>query len=73
MEGQVSQEPTEEGYPITGTITAPDGQTQEIEAFALDTEPAEGRWVVLSDGRFNGGKKGVRSTSRPWTDPDPHP
>jgi hypothetical protein len=73
LEGQIAKEPTEEGYPITGTITAPDGQTLEIESFVLDADPAEGRWVVLSDGSIKGGKKGTSSTSRGWICPDPQP
>ncbi len=72
LEGQVAQEPNQEGtYPITGTITAPDGPTLEIEAFASDAEPAAGRWVVLSDGQSKGGKKG--SPTRGFVDPDTQP
>lgn len=71
LEGQVAKEPNEEGsYPVTGTFTASNGQTQEIEAFALDAEPAVGRWVVLNDGQVRGGK---RSQSRGFVDPDTQP
>jgi len=61
LEGQVADEPREDGlYPITGTISVPDGQTQNIEAIAASTEPAEARWVVLPDGQTKGGRKGEK-------------
>ena len=68
LEGQVADEQGENGlYPITGNISVPDGQTQNIEAFAAGTEPAETRWVVLPNGQIKGGKtKGTGAGFSLW-------
>jgi hypothetical protein len=68
LEGEVADEQGENGlYPITGNISVPDGQTQNIEAFAAGTEPAETRWVVLPNGQIKGGKtKGTGAGFSLW-------
>lgn len=72
LEGRISEEPNAEGlYPITGTVSAPEGSSVEVEVFTEEAEPAEGRWVVLADGRVKGGKKG--RPTRGFTDPEPIP
>lgn len=49
MEGRLAEEPNEKGtYPITGTMTAADGQMLDFKGFAKDTEPGEARFIVLS-------------------------
>ncbi len=69
LEGRLAEEPNEEGlYPLSATVTAPDGTSQDFEALAPDAEPAEGRWVVLEDGRVKGGKKGLQT--RGWSEPE---
>ncbi|MCA1718856.1 MAG: hypothetical protein LC781_19205, partial [Actinobacteria bacterium] len=72
LEGRISEERNGEGlYPVTGTVTAPDGPSQEVQAVGPEAEPAEERWVVLADGRVKGGKKGVQTKgcSDPTTEP----
>jgi len=68
LEGRADDRPREDGaYPITATITSPDGQQQEFEAFSLDP-PAEferkssypPRFVVLPDGTIKGGGRPTR-------------
>jgi hypothetical protein len=49
--------------PLTGTLTAPDGETQDFEVdFAVlppkePEEPAQGRFIVLPDGTMRGGAR----------------
>lgn len=70
LEGQVAEEPQLgsqgqlENYPITATITSPDGETFDFELLAAELElPEEARWIVLADGTAKGARKGVPSKS----------
>ena len=63
IEGQLADEPQLapqrqlETYPVTGTITAPDGEERDFEHFFDSDEPGEARWIVLADGSAKGAKK----------------
>ena len=66
IEGQVADEPQAEGggYPVSGTITSPDGETQDFEAFASSDEAGEEfRWIVLEDGEVKGASKSAATGS----------
>lgn len=55
LEGQLSDKQQDGGYLLTGTITAPDGEAQDIETtLGPSKSSGEDRWVVLPDGRFKG-------------------
>ena len=63
LEGQLADEPQLgpqgqlEFYPVTITVTAPDGEEREIEHFFDSNEPGEARWIILPDGSAKGAKK----------------
>jgi len=60
LEGMVAHELEGEGglYPVTGTVTASDGETLALKLVALTAEAGEYRWIVLPDGEVRGGPKG---------------
>ena len=45
-------------YPVSGTITSPDGQPQDFNAFTSPNTSEDHRWIVLADGRIKGGNFG---------------
>jgi hypothetical protein len=58
LEGRLGDTPQENGlYPVSGTITPPDGEGQDFQAFATPDASGELRWNVLEDGRIKGGPK----------------
>jgi hypothetical protein len=59
LEGMVAHELEGEGglYPVTGTVTAPDGETLAFKVVALTAEAGEYRWIVLPEGEVRGGPK----------------
>ena len=61
LEGELQAEPDEAGiYPLTGTITPPDGPPQEFEVhffFVPRGETINARFVILPDGRMKGGAR----------------
>jgi hypothetical protein len=58
LEGRLGDTPQENGlYPVSGTITPPDGEGQDFQAFATPGASGELRWNVLEDGRIKGGPK----------------
>lgn len=57
LTGRLSTEEAQNGlYPVSGTISSPDGQQQDFqtEVYVLPEAPETVRWVVLSDGRIAG-------------------
>ena len=60
LEGMVAHELEGEGglYPVSGIVTAPDGQTLVLKLVALSAEAGEYRWIVLPEGEARGGPKG---------------
>ncbi len=64
LEGSLGEEVNPGIFRIGGTITPPEGEPVEVEAFARpDATPGEYRWIVLPDGQAKGGKKGGASGS----------
>lgn len=58
LEGRLGDTPQEDGlYPVTGIITPADGQPQDFQAFATPDASGELRFIVLDDGRIQGGRK----------------
>ncbi len=58
LEGRLGYTPQEDGlYSVSGTITPPDGEGQNFQAFATPDASGEHRWIVLEDGRIKGGFK----------------
>jgi hypothetical protein len=45
-------------YPVSGTITAPDGQPQDFRAFTSPNTSDHHRWIVLADGQIKGANVG---------------
>jgi len=70
VSGRVSRRQRSDGfYSLTGTITGPNGATATLDEAGAPRSPAkaiETRWVVLRDGRAQGGK--VKSTGGTETD-----
>jgi hypothetical protein len=66
LEGQLGTEATEpDVYPMTGTLTPPDGEPQAFEVMFRTLPEAEmitARFVVLNDGRIRGGAKKKNDT-----------
>ncbi len=64
LEGRVAHELGERGlYPVSGIITAPDGETLELVALSDEDEGGEYRWIVLPEGEVKGAKKSVATGS----------
>ena len=55
LEGQLGDQLQDGSYPVSGTITSPDGETQDFEAFASPEASGNLRWIALPDGRIRGG------------------
>lgn len=62
--GRLGRKPPLRRYPVTGSITAPNGDTLDLagKAGAWTNDPSEWRWVVLPNGQIRGGTK-TRTTS----------
>ena len=59
MEGQLGSILEENGaYPVSGTITPPDGQPQDFTALTSPDTSEQHRWLVLPDGQIKGGNVG---------------
>ena len=59
LEGRVADVLEEDGsYPVSGTITPPEGEPRSLEAVSNTTEPGELRFIVLADGRVKGSNRG---------------
>jgi hypothetical protein len=59
LEGQLGNILEEYGtYPVSGTITPPDGQPQDFKALTSPNSSDHHRWIVLADGRIKGGNVG---------------
>jgi len=74
IEGEVAERPRQEdgSYPLTGTITPPNGDPLELALAAPSAvEDGEYRWVVLSEGEVKGARKGVATgSSSGYMDPN---
>jgi hypothetical protein len=58
IEGQLGDLLRQDGrYLLTGTITSPEGETQDFEASTAAELPVEGRFIFLNDGQVKGGKQ----------------
>ncbi len=58
LEGRLGDTPQEDGlYPVAGIITPADGFPQDFQAFATPDASGELRFIVLEDGRIQGGPK----------------
>lgn len=55
LEGQLGDQLQDGSYPVSGTITSPDGEAQDFEAFASPEASGNLRWIVLPDARIRGG------------------
>ncbi len=56
LEGQLGNILEEyETYPVSGTITPPDGEAQDFKALTSPNTSDQHRWIVLQDGRIKGG------------------
>jgi hypothetical protein len=45
-------------YPVSGTITPPDGQSEDFRALTSPDTTDQHRWIVLADGQIKGGNVG---------------
>ena len=62
---RLGRKPPRRRYPITGTITARNGDTLDLagKAGAWTDDPSEWRWVVLPNGQIRGATKTRRTTA----------
>ena len=59
LEGQLGNILKEyDTYPVSGTITPPDGQAQDYKALTSPNTSDHHRWIVLNDGQIKGGNVG---------------
>ncbi len=59
LEGQLGNILEEnDSYPVSGTITPPDGQPEEFKALTSPNTSDDHRWIVLPDGQIKGGNFG---------------
>jgi uncharacterized membrane protein YgcG len=59
LEGQLGNLLEEyDTYPVSGTITPPDGQPQDFKALTSPDTTDHHRWIVLADGQIKGGNAG---------------
>jgi hypothetical protein len=55
IEGQIADRAQGDDYPISSTITPPEGQPQDFELLASSNAPADFRLIALADGRIKVG------------------
>jgi hypothetical protein len=59
LEGQLGNILKEyDTYPVSGTITPPEGQPQDFKALTSPNTSDHHRWIVLDDGQIKGGNVG---------------
>jgi hypothetical protein len=59
LEGQLGNILEEnDTYPVSGTITPPDGQPEDFRALTSPNTTDHHRWIVLADGQIKGGNVG---------------
>jgi hypothetical protein len=59
LEGQLGNILEEnDTYPVSGTITPPDGQPEDFRALTSPDTTDHHRWIVLADGQIKGGNVG---------------